>query len=563
MHLPKLIQDLALILAAASAVALLFRWIRQPIVLGYLIAGILVGPHISIIPTVTESSNVQVWAELGVIFLLFLLGLEFSFRKLLDVGKTAVIAATFEVVLMTALGYAIGLLLGWSTMDALFLGGILAISSTTIILKSFEEMGLKTRLFANLVIGILLVEDLFAVVLLALLSTIAVTRELQGLVLLSQIGTLLAFLAITIPLGVYLLPRFFRMIRPYLNEEIRVVISLSLCLLLVLASTSIGFSPALGAFLMGALMGETAEGERAERLLRPIRDLFAAIFFVSVGMLVNLNLVVEHMNLVILLSVVTILGKIAFSGLGAFISGQDRRTSIQCGLSLGQIGEFSFVIAVLGISLGVIRPELYALAVSVSVVTTFATPYLIRWGETSSYFSKQKQPRRRKAEPKLWDGHLAEFEIHPHFKYSGKSLQEIELREKYGISIVAIERGDRKLLSPIRSDRLMPFDRVIVFGTDQQLAELEKYLRSERFDLKVDDEALFSIERVHCNRDAKHYGKTLREMDIPHHLHGIVLGIERDGKRILNPQSTEKVEMNDILWIYGRRDLIRNWAWAK
>jgi Kef-type K+ transport system membrane component KefB/uncharacterized protein with PhoU and TrkA domain len=557
MHLPQLIVDLALILAAASGAALLFRFLNQPIVLGYLIAGILVGPHIKFTPTVTETQGIQIWAELGVVFLLFVLGLEFSFRKLLSVGRVALVAASFEVTLMISIGFGLGRLLGWSSIDALFLGCILSISSTTIIIKAFDEQRIKTQSFASLVFGVLIIEDLWAVIILALLSTVAISRQLEGLPLLKEVGILVAFLGIIAPLGLWITPRLYRMIHSYLNDEVRVILALALCLGLVVLASTFGFSAALGAFLMGAFLGETLEGERAERFLKPIRDLFGAVFFVSIGMLVDVQQIVSNIPLILLISVVTMVGKKGLTALGARLGGEDGRTSLQAGLCLGQIGEFSFIMATLGLTLGVIRTELYSLAVSVAAVTTFATPYFIKLAQRLPH-PKQKQSRRRPHDqPKLWDAHLVEFEIHPQFRHAGLTLQEIRIRENFGVSIVAINRGDRHIIAPTRDDRIMPFDRVVILGTDAQLEKLEAYLQSERHKETVED-IHFRLCKFQLSQSHELTGKSLRESGLRERVKGIILGIERNQKKMLNPDSTETLRDGDILWIYGDYAEIRS-----
>lgn len=559
MHIPHLVIDLALILTIAGFVTLVFRWIKQPLVLGYLLTGILLGPQITLFPTVVEVESVKVWAELGVIFLLFVLGLEFSFKKLREVGKTATIAAAFEVVVMTFLGYAAGWLLGWNLMDSLFLGGILAISSTTIIVKAFDEQGVKTQLFAGLVFGILVIEDLFAILLLAILSSIGATKSLEGVALLKQVGLLGAFLLIVIPLGLWLTPRFFKLIRSQLNDETRVIVSLALCLGLVALSTYAGFSSALGAFLMGAFMGETSEGERVERFLKPIRDLFGAVFFTSVGMLVDIHSIMSHLPLVIFISVVTIVGKIFSTMAGALMAGQDRKTSFQTGLCLAQIGEFSFIIATLGLSLNVIRPELYPLAVAVALISTFSTPYLVKWASHLRVPTiRQGKKKSKAAKPRLWDGHLVEFEIHPNFSHVGKSLQELKLRDRFGVSLVSLIRGDQKLLAPSRDDRIMPFDRITILGTDSQLAEVEKFLGEERHDFGASYEVKFGLENIVVKAGDFLVGKNLRNSGIRESSRGIVLGIERKGEKILNPDSAMLIDAGDVLWVYGQRERLKH-----
>lgn len=560
MHLPRLIIDLALILGVSGIVSILFRWLRQPLVLGYLLAGLFVGPQFHLLPTVADPENIKVWAELGVVFLLFLLGLEFSFHSLKEVGRVALVAAAFEVVGMTALGYFIGHMLGWAPMDALFLGGILAISSTTIIIKAFDELGVKTQSFAQLVFGILIFEDVFAILLLGLLSTIAATKSLEGPALLMQVGRLLAYLAIVIPLGIWIVPRIFRLVRLFLTDEIRVILSLGLCLISVVGSTAAGFSPALGAFLMGAFISESAEGERAERFLKPIRDLFGAIFFTSIGMLVDFDSVLANGGLILLVTVITVIGKVATTALGARIARQSWKTSAQAGLCLGQIGEFSFIIATLGMTLGVTRPELYPVAVAVSMLTTFLTPYLIRWASQSPLFAVNVRDRGTSKAPKLWAGHLVEFEIHPHFKNAGATLEQLKLRETFNVSLVAILRGELKIIPPTRDDTLMPFDRVVVFGNDAQLAEVEKFLRLERHPHHGHETGRFALEKIRLESGDPILGMTLRKSGVREKIEGIVLGIERGRERLLNPDSTTVLKENDVLWVYGPSDRLKHWV---
>jgi CPA2 family monovalent cation:H+ antiporter-2 len=377
-HLPPLITDLGIILAAAASVTLLFRYIKQPVVLGYIVAGILVGPEVSLLPTVQERDAIKVWAEIGVLVLLFGLGLEFSFRKLLAVGRGASVTAFTEVIFMFGLGYLIGQAFSWTVMDSLFLGGILSISSTTIIIRAVDELGQKTRGYVQLVFGILVVEDLVAILLLVLLSTIAVTRAFNGWPLLVSAGQLVFFFSLLVVAGLFFVPQLLRRVRPLLNAESTLILGLALCFGTALLATKSGFSAALGAFLMGTLLAETPERERMEHLLEPVRNLFAAIFFVSVGMLVDLSVLRDHWLAVGVITAVTIGGKVISTTLGALLGGQRLKHSVQAGMSLAQIGEFSFIIATLGVTLGVVSDFLYPIAVAVSVITTFTTPYLIR-----------------------------------------------------------------------------------------------------------------------------------------------------------------------------------------
>src|SRR5687767_4307328 len=286
-HLPNLIIDLALILGAAAFITLVFKWLKQPLVLGYIIAGFLVGPYFKWLPTINELPNIRIWAEVGVIFLLFSLGLEFSFKKLLKVGGSASITALVEVVVMVVIGFGVGRALGWSSMDSLFLGGILSISSTTIIIRAFDELGLKTKKFAGLVFGVLIVEDLVAIVLMVLLSTVAVSRQFAGAEMMLSILKLVFFLVIWFLMGIFLIPTCLRKVRHLVSNEMLLIISIALCLMMVVLANAVGFSPALGAFIMGSILAETTKAEKIEHLVMPVKYLFGAIFFVSVGMLID------------------------------------------------------------------------------------------------------------------------------------------------------------------------------------------------------------------------------------------------------------------------------------
>lgn len=377
-HLAKLIEDLALILAIAGIITLLFKKLKQPVVLGYILAGLLVGPNFTWLPSVSDREGVQVWADIGVIFLLFSLGLEFSFKKLVKVGGTAGIAGIFEISCMIGLGYLAGRMLGWPTMDCIFLGGIIAISSTTIIIRAFDELGVKTQKFAGIVLGILVIEDLVAVLLMVLLSTIAVSQTFAGSEMLQSILKLLFFLCLWFISGIFLLPTFFKWVKRLINEETLLVISLGLCLLMVVVATYTGFSAPLGAFIMGSILAETTQAEKIEHLIKPVRDLFGAVFFVSVGLLIEPPMLVKYALPVGLLTLIVIVGKTVSVTIGALLSGQPLKQALQAGMSLSQIGEFSFIIASLGLSLNVTSKYLYPIAVGVSVITAFTTPYMIR-----------------------------------------------------------------------------------------------------------------------------------------------------------------------------------------
>jgi len=377
-HLPHLVTDLALILISAGVITLIFKWLKQPLVLGYIVAGLLAGPYIDIFPTVVDQSNVSTWSEIGVIFLLFALGLEFSFKKLMNVGGTATITAITEVVSMLIIGYVIGSLMGWSQMNSLFLGGMLSMSSTTIIIKAFDDLGLRKQKFTGLVFGILVVEDLVAILMMVLLSTMAVSQQFAGEEMLNSMLKVVFFLILWFLIGIYILPAFFRKAKKMMNDETLLVIVIGLCLGMVYLATETGFSSALGAFIMGSILAETVEAEHIEHLIKPVKDLFGAVFFVSVGMMVDPAILVEYAWPVAIITVVTIFGKAMFSTLGVMLSGQPLKTSIQSGFSLAQIGEFAFIIAALGVSLGVLADFVYPIIIAVSVITTFTTPYFIR-----------------------------------------------------------------------------------------------------------------------------------------------------------------------------------------
>lgn len=378
-HLPHLITDLALILGAAAISTLLFKWLKQPLVLGYIIAGFVVGPYFHFTPTVVDKENIETLAEMGVIFLLFSLGLEFSFKKLIRVGGSASITALVEIVFITVAGYFAGKMMGWKTMDSLFLGGMLASSSTTIILRAFDELGVKTRKFANIVFGVLIVEDIVVILLMVLLSTVAVTRAFEGTEMLLTVLKLLFFLVLWFVGGIFLLPTFLKKAKRLMSDETLLVLSLGLCLGMVILATKAGFSAELGAFVMGSIIAETTSAEKVEHLLKPVKDLFGAIFFTSVGMMIDPGAMVEYAQPILIVALLTLGGKLFSTTLGALLSGQPLRQSVQVGMSMAQIGEFAFIVATLGLSLGVTSAFLFPVAVGASALTTFTTPYMIKF----------------------------------------------------------------------------------------------------------------------------------------------------------------------------------------
>jgi len=729
LHLPVLITDLGLILAAAGVTTLLFKKIRQPLVLGYILAGLLVGPHIHFIPTVTDNESIHIWAEIGVIFLLFSLGLEFSFKKLVKVGGSASITAIVEVLFMLVIGFVAGKLMGWATMDCIFLGGILSVSSTTIIIRAFEELGVKHKKFAGLVFGVLIVEDLVAILLLVLLSTLAVSRQFAGAEMFFSILKLCFFLVLWFIGGIFLIPSFLKATRKLMNDETMLIVSLALCLLMVMLAVEVGFSPALGAFIMGSVLAETTQAEKIEHLTKSVKDLFAAIFFVSVGMLIDPGILITYAVPILIITLATVLGKFLSSGMGALLSGQPLKTAVQTGLSLAQIGEFSFIIATLGLTLKVTSDFLYPIAVAVSAITTFTTPYLIKSSESFFLFLERNLPvkwvaginryststagittmsdwktllksytfntiihsviliaiifagsrylqpfitsnlingnngiivslvltliimapflwalaiRRieRKAHSHLWlnkkytrgplislevlrislaifmvgfliyqfystmaaitialvliilvmtifsrklqafydrlellflynlnardeqnkqpeilpwDTHLTELTVAPESDLVGKSLIELAVREKYGVNIALIERGNKMIPTPGRDERLYPNDKVMLIGTDDQLAAIKELFEGV---VKENDELYFpkkdmTLQKIVISSSSPVFAQTIRESGIREQTQGLVVGIERKGVRILNPDSNLVFEQEDIVWIVG------------
>ena len=380
-HLEPLIADLALILICAGVMTLLFKSLKQPIVLGYIVAGFLASPNMPYMPSVTDMHGVHVWSEIGVIFLLFALGLEFSFKKILRMGAAPIIAALSIILFMMYIGACTGEIFGWSKMDCIFLGGMLAMSSTTIIFKAFDDMGLRQKRFAGLVLSVLIIEDILAIVLMVMLSTMAVSKEFEGTQMLNSILTLGVYLVLWFTVGLYFIPMALRKLKPLMNDETLLITSLALCFGMVVAASEAGFSAAFGAFVMGSILAETVEAEQIEHLVTPVKNLFGAIFFVSVGMMVDVNLIIEYIVPIISIIAAVILGQTILSTFGFLLSGQSLKTSMQCSFSLTQIGEFAFILATRGTSLHVTGDYLYPIVVAVSVFTTFTTPYMIRLAE--------------------------------------------------------------------------------------------------------------------------------------------------------------------------------------
>lgn len=728
-HLPDLINDLGLILITAAIAVLLFRILKQPLVLGYLVAGFLAGSEFDFFPTVQDVNSVKVWAEIGVIFLLFSLGLEFSFKKLMKVGGTASITALTQIIAMVTIGFFVGQLMGWNKMNSIFLGVILSISSTTIILKTFDELGVKSQKFAGNVIGSLIVQDIIAILMMVLLSTIAVSQQFSGMELVLSVLKLVFFLTIWFVVGIFFIPTLLQKAKHLLTDEMMLIISLALCLLMVIFAANVGFSPALGAFIMGSIIAETTQAEHIEHLVKPVKDLFGAVFFVSVGMLINPDTLIEYALPVAILTLVVIFGQSISSTIGSLLSGQPLKQSIQAGMSLSQIGEFSFIIATLGTTLKVTNDFLYPIVVAVSAITTFTTPFMVKFAEPFSSFVEKKLPKkwvkriqlysanteeikslsnwqivlrsyltqvvlhsiiivaiillsstyilplvqdsragnviaalitvvilspflwalslRRVAVQQVqilmeekkhqgpiimlvlfrivlslfyigfvlntffssgiafialliavaayilfprklhgiyhkieqhfisnlndreikkenkrqktlspWDGHMAEFEIAKESNLAGKTLEELKIREQFGINIASIKRGEVVINIPIRTERLFPGDEISIIGTDDQVKEFKIYLDKNEIDVA---EQAVETDIILQKLELKNrvcIGKSIRESQIREKTHGIIVGIERNGKRILNPESHLVLEDSDILWIAGEKKKI-------
>lgn len=394
MNIESLISDLAFILLLGAVVTLLFKWIKQPVVLGYIVAGFLASPHFTYLPSVTTEANIDFWAQIGIVVLLFSLGLEFSFRKLVNTGASAIITALIIVSGMMGAGFAVGHLLNYSTINSLFLGGMLSMSSTTIIIKAFNDLGLRQKKFASMVFAVLIVEDLFAVLMMVILSSIATSNGVEGGELAYNVAKLVFFLVIWFLVGIYLIPSMLNRCRSFLNTETLLIVSMGLCLGMAVFSVYCGFSLALGAFVMGSILAGTSYAERIESVVTPVKDLFGAVFFISVGMMVQPQVIAGYWPVILLLSIVVILGMIIFGTSGMLITGQTLKVSIQSGFSLTQIGEFAFIIATLGMSLGVLSPSIYPIVVAVSVLTTFTTPYFIKLSTPFYDFVEKHLPVR-------------------------------------------------------------------------------------------------------------------------------------------------------------------------
>ena len=451
----NLVRDLAVILISAGIFTIISKALKQPLILGYIIAGFLIGPNIDFFPGVSSQETVHQWSEIGIIFLMFGLGLEFSFKKLMKVGSSAIVAALVKFAGVFLLGFMTAQALNWSLMESIFLGGLLSMSSTMVVIKTFDDMGLKDKSYAGVVFGTLVVEDLIAILLMVLLSTMAVSQSFAGKELVMNIGKLVFFLILWFLVGIYVIPTLLKKAKRYLNEEILLIVSLGLCFGMVSLATAVGFSSALGAFVMGSILAETTESEHIDHIVEPIKNLFGAIFFVSVGMMVSPAVIAEHWALILLLAVIVIVSHILFAGAGIIMTGRGLYDGVHTGFSLAQLGEFGFILAGVGCTLGVMRDFIYPVIISVSVITTFTTPYIIKLAGPSYAFLSRKLPdswrmrlepssdslsRRTAAEQGEWKKLLTAYFV------------RILL---YGVVVLAIYIGSVLYLGPL-VDRLLP-----------------------------------------------------------------------------------------------------------
>ncbi|CAM3812540.1 cation:proton antiporter [Pseudomonas wadenswilerensis] len=436
MHAISFIQDLAVIMLVAGVVTILFHRFKQPVVLGYIVAGFIIGPHTPPFGLIHDEDTIKTLAELGVIFLMFCLGLEFSLRKLFKVGATAFIAAFLEIVLMIWIGFEIGRWFGWNTMDSLFLGAILAISSTTIIVKALNDLKMKNERFAQLIFGVLIVEDILGIGIIALLSGIAVSGTVSSGEVFSTVGKLSLFMIVALVIGILLVPRLLAYVARFESNEMLLITVLGLCFGFCLLVVKLEYSMVLGAFLIGAIMAESRQLLKIERLIEPVRDLFSAIFFVAIGLLIDPSILVEYAWPIVVITIAVVLGKMLSCGMGAFIAGNDGRTSLRVGMGLSQIGEFSFIIAALGMTLQVTSDFLYPVAVAVSAITTLLTPYLIRAADPLSLKLAKVVPGRLSRVLSLYGEWLRSIQPHGEGALLASMIRRILLQVGVNLALV-------------------------------------------------------------------------------------------------------------------------------
>lgn len=744
MHIPPLIADLALILISAGLTTIIFKWLKQPVVLGYIVAGCLVSSQIKLTPTVSGVSDIGTWSDIGVIFLLFSLGIDFSFKKLLNVGRTAIIAALVIVSFMIVLGFLVGLALGWGLTNSVLLGGMISMSSTAIIIKAFDDMGLRSQKFTKIVFGILIFEDLIAIVLMVLIPTIFLGKSSEGTELIYGILKLVFFLVVWLVVGIYAIPIILKKAQSVLNDETLLIFALGLCFCMVLFAMKVGFSSALGAFVMGSVLAETLEAERIDRLVRPVKDLFGAIFFVSVGMMVNFSIIVDYAFPIAILVLTIVLGQIVFATMGLLLSGQSLKVAIQSGFCLTQIGEFAFIIAMNGTEKHIIDDFIYPVIVAVAVITIFITPYMMKltdpfyeflnrhlperwriqiekrategksvhnenmwrslllqvirivavysiltiaiillstnyimpfiinkvdgiWGEllaagltivmvspllralvakknhsieykylwSASRFNRaplviliilrfvlafsfvafilgrtfnakvgllvfvasvlvilmmvskrlklfsiklerkflhnlnSREYEQGKREVKdagykkvlasqllSFDVHLVDYIIHQNATCVGKTLKTLNYRQRFGVHVVSILRGNQRINIPGGNNQLFPLDKILVLGTDEQLENFQKEINVETT-FSDDLNHSVSIEQFEITEDSPFTGKTLRESGIRENRRCTVVGVEHEGVSMMNPSSDMVFCKGDFIWVVGETDQLK------
>lgn len=524
-----MIQDLCIIMLTAGITSLLFKFFKQPVVLGYIVAGMLVGPHMLGESWISNNESVDTWGNIGVLFLLFSLGLEFSVKKLIQVGSTAVIGACVIVVGMMSLGYVAGMLMGWGNMNSLFLGGMLCMSSTTIVFKAIEDAGLRNHKFAKVCFGILVVEDIFAVLLMVLLSSIGVKNRFEGEEMLFQISKLIFYLLIWFIAGIYILPSFLRHFKQHLNDETLAILSIGLCLGMVLFAVEAGFSSALGAFVMGSILAETVEAERIEHLVMPVKNIFGSIFFVSVGMMIDPSLLIKYWFPIAIISIIVICGQIVFGSLGTLLSGQSLRVSLQTGFSLVQIGEFAFIIASLGLELGVTDPSLYPIVVAVSVLTTFLTPYIMNLAyPTLDFFNK-------------------------HLSNSAKQhLEARQAKQHSHTKVNVLSKASHYVWSKLIKLSIV---RKIVSHFTENLYARENLAEARRAIKSMDKETLLAFD-IHISEfdvpdNSTFCGKRLKELNIRQQAGVSVVSIMRGDINILIPGGERHIYPHDKLIVAG------------
>ena len=738
-ELPHLIKDLALILVVAGIVTIIFKRLKQPLVLGYVVAGFLVSPNMPYIMSVVDIADIHTWADIGVMFLLFSLGLDFSFKKILKMGSSPIIATCAIVFCMMALGMIVGHSFGWGRMDCIFLGGMLAMSSTTIISKAFDDLGLRQQRFASMVMSVLILEDMLAIVMMVMLSALASGANLDGGQMVGSVVRIGFFLVLWFVVGIFAIPWLLRSSRTLINNETLLIIALGLCCAMAVISTKVGFSSAFGAFVMGSILAETVEAEKIIKLVEPVKNLFGAVFFVSVGMLVDPKILVDYSVPIMVLVLTILVGQAVFGSFGFLISGQSLKSAMQCGFSMAQIGEFSFIIASLGLSLGVIGNFLYPVVVAVSVITTFLTPYMIRLSTPAYNRLEKRLPKNiihmlnelaishpsaaphgnwrslvvqltkivviysilsiavialmftvalvplRQMLPHWWanavcglltvlfispflramvmkknhseefkqlwnesrmnhaaliativvrfiiammfvfyicnyltrftnavmiviavvvvmlmvlsrrlkrrsirmermfllnlrsrdiraqvyghkrplyaghlldrDIHISDFDVPEDSLWAGKTLEELQLRSKFGVNVSSILRGRQRINIPSGDDRIYPCDKIQVIGSDDQLTALSKALKNNLHpeDPNIEKREM-KLRQLVISEDGQFFGKTLSECGIRDIYDCMVVGMEEGEENLSMLAPNQRFYKDDTIWVVGEKE---------